>query len=585
MIKRESLVPICLTGLTIASLSCNNEVNFKKPNIVLILADDMGWGDINANGNDLISTPVLNRLKSESLSFDRFYVCPLSAPTRAEMLTGRYFLRTGVSSVTRGYENMRTDEVTIAEVLKENGYSTGCFGKWHNGRYYLQHPNRQGFDEFVGFPVGHLGYYYDAYFMKNDEEVKSEGYTSDYFTDMALDFIERNRGNPFLCYISYNVPHSPFQVPEKYFNKYHSAGLDSTLASVYGMVENMDENIDLILQKIDQLNLTENTIVIFFSDNGPNTDRYNGSMKGRKGSVDEGGVRVPFYIKWKGIIKPGTTEQLAQDIDIMPTVSGLCGIKYEPVKPLDGIDLSEIIKGKTKPLDRYIFSRQGNQVLENCNSSVRNNRYRLVLTRKDTLLFDMKNDPSQVTDIFDIETNTGLLLLSELVKLNNELVSAYRPVTTIEAGFREEKSFTLPVQDAALSGKIKYSSIHPNQSHTENWIQNGDSILWILNINNKGTYRVEVQYGCTASETGSQLALITGSGQVFFKISEPFESAVLPDRDFVTRSESVERTWSWMDVGTITLNAGKEEIALKLINKNHEEAGLIKSLKFTRINY
>ena len=584
MLKRESLVPICLTGLTIATLSCNNEGNFKKPNIVLILADDMGWGDVNANGNNLVETPVLNRLKSESLSFERFYVCPLSAPTRAEMLTGRYFLRTGVSSVTRGYENMRGDEVTLAEVLKENGYTTGCFGKWHNGRYYLQHPNRQGFDEFVGFPVGHLGYYFDAYFLHNDEEKQSSGYTSDYFTGQATEFIERNKENPFLCYVSYNVPHSPFQVPGKYFSKYREAGLDSTLSCVYGMVENMDENIGSILEKLEELNIAENTIVIFFSDNGPNTYRYNGGMKGRKGSVDEGGVRVPFYIKWRDIIKPGITEQLAQDIDIMPTVSGLCGIKYEPVKPLDGIDLSEIIKGKKKPLDRYIFSRQGNQVLENCNSSVRNNRYRLVLTRKDTLLFDMKNDPSQVTDIFDIETNTGLLLLSELVKLNNELVSAYRPVTTIEAGFREEKSFTLPVQDAALSGKVKYSSIHPNQSHTENWIQNGDSILWTLNIHNKGTYRVEVQYGCTATETGSLLSLITGSGQVFFKISEPFESAVLPDRDFVTRSESVERTWSWMDVGTITLNAGKEEIALKLINKNHEEAGLIKSLKFTRIN-
>jgi len=584
MLKRESLVPICLTGLTIATFSCNNEGNFKKPNIVLILADDMGWGDVNANGNNLVETPVLNRLKSESLSFERFYVCPLSAPTRAEMLTGRYFLRTGVSSVTRGYENMRGDEVTLAEVLKENGYTTGCFGKWHNGRYYLQHPNRQGFDEFVGFPVGHLGYYFDAYFLHNDEEKQSSGYTSDYFTGQATEFIERNKENPFLCYVSYNVPHSPFQVPGKYFSKYRKAGLDSTLSCVYGMVENMDENIGSILEKLEELNIAENTIVIFFSDNGPNTDRYNGGMKGRKGSVDEGGVRVPFYIKWRDIIKPGITEQLAQDIDIMPTVSGLCGIKYEPVKPLDGIDLSEIIKGKKKPLDRYIFSRQGNQVLENCNSSVRNNRYRLVLTRKDTLLFDMKNDPSQVTDIFDIETNTGLLLLSELVKLNNELVSIYRPVTTIEAGFREEKSFTLPVQDAALSGKVKYSSIHPNQSHTENWIQNGDSILWTLNIHNKGTYRVEVQYGCTATETGSLLSLITGSGQVFFKISEPFESAVLPDRDFVTRSESVERTWSWMDVGTITLNAGKEEIALKLINKNHEEAGLIKSLKFTRIN-
>jgi len=348
------------------------------------------------------------------------------------------------------------------------------------------------------------------------------------------------------------------------------------------MVENMDDNIGRILEKLEELNIAENTIVIFFSDNGPNIDRYNGGMKGRKGSVDEGGVRVPFYIKWAGIINPGTTEQLAQDIDIMPTLSSLCGIEYEPVKPVDGIDLSEIIKGRTKPFDRYIFSRQGNQVLENCNSSVRNNRYRLVLTRKDTLLFDMQNDPSQSIDIFDIESNTGLLLLSELIKLNNELVSAYQPVTTIEAGFREEKSFTLPVQDAALSGKIKYSSIHPNQSHTENWIRNGDSILWTLNINTKGTYRVEMQYGCPAGETGSLMSLINGADQVIFKISEPFESSVLPERDYVKRSESVERTWSWMDVGTIKLNEGKEEISLKLVNKSHEEAGLIKSLKFTR---
>ncbi|MBN2665910.1 MAG: sulfatase-like hydrolase/transferase, partial [Bacteroidales bacterium] len=298
MIKGKSLAPIYLTGLAVASLSCSNLANNSNPNIVVILADDMGWGDINVNGNDKISTPVLNRLKSESLSFDRFYVCPLSAPTRAEMLTGRYFLRTGVSSVTRGYENMRSDEVTIAEVLKDNGYTSGCFGKWHNGRYFPQHPNRQGFDEFVGFPVGHLGYYFDAWFLHNDEEKQSSGYTSDYFNDQAVEFIERNRENPFLCYVSFNVPHSPFQVPEKYFSKYRQAGLDSTLSSVYGMVENMDDNISRLLEKLEELNIAENTIVIFFSDNGPNTDRYNGGMKGRKGSVDEGGVRVPFYIKW-----------------------------------------------------------------------------------------------------------------------------------------------------------------------------------------------------------------------------------------------------------------------------------------------
>ena len=583
MIKGKNLAPICLTGLAVASLSCNNEAKFSNPNIIIILADDMGWGDVNLNGNSAIETPVINRLAAQSLSFDRFYVCPLSAPTRAEMLTGRYFLRTGVSSVTRGYENMRSDEVTIAEVLKDNGYTSGCFGKWHNGRYFPQHPNRQGFDEFVGFPVGHLGYYFDAWFLHNDEEKQSSGYTSDYFTGQAVEFIDRNRENPFLCYVSFNVPHSPFQVPEKYFNKYRQEGLDSTLSSVYGMVENMDDNIGRLLEKLEELNIAENTIVIFFSDNGPNTDRYNGGMKGRKGSVDEGGVRVPFYIKWPGQIKPATTLQLAQDIDIMPTLIGLCGLEYDPVKPLDGIDLSKIIKGKQKTFDRLIFSRQGNQNLEECNSAVRNNNYRLVLTQKDTLLYNLKDDPGQLNDISSMEKATTLSLLDELVRHNMELISNYQSVTTIEAGFAGEGSFTLPVQDAALSGNIRYSSIHPNQSHTENWIQAGDSILWTLNINKKGTYKVEMQYGCPEGESGSRLVLNTGSGQVFFKISEPFESEILPDRDYVKRSESVERTWSWMDVGTITLNEGKEKISLKLINKSHEEAGLIKSLKFTRI--
>jgi len=582
MIKRSSYLQFCLAGFAASGLSCSGPSENTKPNIVIILADDMGWGDVNANGNDIIETPVLNRLATQSLSFERFYVCPLSAPTRAEMLTGRYFLRTGVSSVTRGYENMRTDEVTLAEILKENGYTTGGFGKWHNGRYYLQHPNRQGFDEYVGFPVGHLGYYYDAFYMHNDDEVKSDGYTTDYFTGQALSFIERNRDNPFFCYVPYNVPHSPFQVPEKYFSKYNSMGIDSTLSSVFGMVDNMDENIGRILRKIEELDITDNTIFIFFSDNGPNTDRYNGGMKGRKGSVDEGGLRVPFYIKWPGTIKPGKTKQLAQDIDIMPTLLSLCDIDYEPVKPVDGIDLSGIIKSKEKPFDRLIFSRQGNQVLDNCNSSVRNDRFRLVITRKDTLLYDMKDDPEQKTDISGIEPEATAHLLTELVNLNEELVYGYRPVTTIEAGFAEERKFTLPVQDAALSGKIKYSSIHPNQSHTENWVQEGDSIFWTLNINNTGTYKVELQYGCPERETGSRFRLSSNAGAVIFTIDQPFNSEILPDRDYVRRSESVERTWAWMTVGNILLNSGPEKITLKLLEKKKEEAGLVKAIKFVK---
>jgi arylsulfatase A len=478
---------------------------------------------------------------------------------------------------------MRTGELTLAEVLRDNGYKTGCFGKWHNGGYYLQHPNRQGFDEFTGFCVGHLGYYFDAWYLHNDDPVKSKGYASDFFTGLALDFIERNRNNPFFCYVPYNVPHSPFQVPEKYFNKYISTGLDSTLSSVYGMVENMDDNIELILKKLDELKLTENTIVIFFSDNGPNTDRYNGGMKGKKGSVDEGGMKVPFYITWPAEIKAGSTSQLAQDIDIMPTLLSLCGIEFKQVNPLDGIDLSGIITGKTKPFDRYIYSRQGNQPVAGCNSSIRNNRFRLVLSRSDTLLFDMVNDPGQKKNIYHKETGTAGPMLTELLKLNSELVSGYKPVTTIEAGFPDEKSFVLPVQDALLSGSVKYSSIHPNQSYTRQWITDGDSVYWTLNINRKGKYRVEMQYGCPEGETGSKMSVTSASGSVVFTIDQPFNSEVLPDRDYVKRSESVERTWKWMDIGELTLEAGNERIVLKLISKEKNEAGIIKAIRFVRL--
>jgi arylsulfatase A len=581
--KNKNLQTMLLPAAIAALASCTGDTDQQKPNIVIFLADDMGWGDLSANGNEWITTPVLSKLRSESLSFERFYVCPLSAPTRAEMLTGRYFLRTGVSSVTRGYENMRTDELTMAEVLKQNGYATGCFGKWHNGRYWLQHPNRQGFDEYVGFPVGHLGYYFDAFYLHNDEEKQSSGYTSDYFTDKALEFIDRNSDKPFLCYVPYNVPHSPFQVPAKYFDKYNSAGLDSTLSSVYGMVENMDENIGRVLKKLEDLAITDNTIVIFFSDNGPNTDRYNGEMKGRKGSVDEGGVRVPFYIKWPRKISPGETDQLAQDIDIMPTLLALCGIDFTPEKPVDGMDLSKQVRGKGKEFDRLIFSRQGNQPVENCNSSVRNDRYRLVLTRKDTLLYNLIDDPGQKKNIFDNNHEAGIYLLKELVEHNTGLISAYEPVTTIQAGFEEEKSFTLPVQDAILSGKVRYSSIHPNQSHTESWVQKGDSIYWKLDIDKGGTYMAEIQYGCEEGKTGSRFVLSTSESEGSFVFDTPFNSVMLPERDYVKRTESVERTWAWMSIGEIKLGTGPETIIIKLSDLNKDEAGLIKAIRISRI--
>ncbi|NEW82685.1 MAG: arylsulfatase [Mariniphaga sp.] len=554
-----------------------------SPNILLILADDMGWGDINANGNPLIDTPVLNQLAKESISFNRFYACPLCAPTRSELLTGRYFLRTGVSSVSQGYENMQTNETTIAEILKSNGYSTGCFGKWHNGSYFKQHPNRQGFDDFVGFMMGHLGYYYDAIYKHNDQDIKSEGYSSDYFTDQALGFIDKNKAKPFFCYVPYNVPHSPFQVPEKYFNKYKAKGLDNELACIYGMVENMDENIGRILDRLEALKLRENTIVLFLSDNGPNTFRYNGEMKGKKGSVDEGGVHVPLYISWQGTIQPGTTDQLVHDIDMLPTLMDLCKINYTSELPIDGKNLSPVILNQAKSADRYIFSRQGLYPLNKCAGSVRNNKYRLVASLKDTTLYDLQKDPSQKRDIANANPEIRKELVAVYLKWEKELVSKYHPETTIEAGFADEKSINLPVQDAILSGKVKYSSIHPNQSHTENWVQNGDSVYWKLNMEKAGKYKVELQYGCPAANTGSRYTFFSTTDSFEFKIDQPFESLVLPNRDYVVRTESVERTWRWLPVGDISLQKGDECLRLKLVKVKNKEAGLIKAIRLVKL--
>jgi arylsulfatase A len=541
----------------------------------------MGWGDLAVNGNRFVHTPVIDKLANQSLSFDRFYVCPLSAPTRSEMLTGRYFLRTGVSSVTQGLENMRTDETTIAEALKQKGYSTGCFGKWHNGGYYLQHPNRQGFDEYVGFCMGHLGYYYDMNFIHNDTLIKSTGYTTDFFTDKALEFIEGHKDKPFFCYVPYNVPHSPFQVPEKYFSKYISSGLDSTLSSVYGMVENMDDNIGKILKKIDELNLGSNTIVIFLSDNGPNTWRFNGDMKGKKGDVDEGGIRTPFYIRWPGKIRPGTTDQLGQSIDIFPTLIGLCGISHSYTKPIDGIDLSDVITGQKSSVERYIFSRQAYENISNCGASVRDIRYRFVRTKAGTFLYDMIADPGQKNDISSSEKEKAATLSSLLSKWESELVDNYEPVTTIHEGFSNEKSFTLPVQDALLSKNLKYSSIYPNQAYTLGWSSTEDSIFWNLNIEVAGSYSAELQYGCPKGKTGSEFKLSSSEGGVSFAVKDVFESEILPERDYVKRGESVERTWAWMNAGSVNLASGNERIVLKMVKPAAKDAVIIKAIRLT----
>ena len=299
----------CLLIMAIAALPCIGQGHVpESPNILLIMTDDQGYGDLGCHGNEKIDTPVLDRLASQSVRFDRFFVSPYCTPTRAALMTGRYPLRTGAAAVTRGLETVRPEEVTIAEVLRDAGYATGCFGKWHIGEHYPSHPNGQGFDEYFGMPQGHWDNYFDPKLDHNGQHVETHGFITDVITDYALRFIEQHRDRPFFCYVPYNAPHTPLQVPDRYFDKYAARGLDSRTAAIYGLVENADENIGRLLAKLDELGLNERTIVFFLSDNGaegPEGSRYNAGMRGMKGTVHEGGMRVPLFARWPGRFEPG----------------------------------------------------------------------------------------------------------------------------------------------------------------------------------------------------------------------------------------------------------------------------------------
>src|SRR5687767_7182701 len=213
-----SVPPMFLACALLASTAAAGPTT--RPNVVVIVTDDQGWGDLSISGNTDLSTPHIDSLATGGVSLDRFFVSPVCSPTRAEFLTGRYHPRGGVRGVSTGGERLDLDERTIADVFKAAGYATGAFGKWHNGTQYPYHPNGRGFDQYYGFTSGHWGTYFDPPLEHNGKIVRGEGYITDHLTDRAIGFIEQNRDRPFFCYVPYNTPHSPMQVPDKFYAKF-----------------------------------------------------------------------------------------------------------------------------------------------------------------------------------------------------------------------------------------------------------------------------------------------------------------------------------------------------------------------------
>ena len=551
-----------------------------KPNVVIFLADDQGWGDLSLHGNTNLETPHIDSLARDGAMFERFFACPVCSPTRAEFLTGRYHPRGGVFNVTTGGERLDLDEKTIAQAFKAAGYATGAFGKWHNGMQYPYHPNGRGFDEYYGFCSGHWGHYFSPVLEHNGQTVRGKGYITDDFTNHAIEFIEKNKNQPFFCYLPYCTPHSPMQVPDEFFKKFEDKTLEKRhrdpgqedvpkTRAALAMCENIDWNVGRVLKKLDELKLAENTIVIYFSDNGPNSWRWNGGMKGRKGSTDEGGVRVPFLVRWPGKIPPGVKiPAIAAAIDIFPTLADLAGLNVQSEKPWDGMNLKPILIGEvSEPWpDRMIFSHWNKKV------SVRTQRYRLDDKGQ---LFDMVQDPEQRKNIAAEKPEVMNDLKTAVEDWKREVLSELkREDRPFMVGYSQFPVTHLPARDGVPHGFIKRSAGAPNCSYFTNWKTTKDSITWNIQVQTPGTYEAQVYYTCAEADVGCKIQLAFEDSKAEATVTKAHDPPLIGEKeDRVSRgSESYVKDFHPLSLGTIELSKGQGTLRLGALQIPGEHA-------------
>ena len=520
-----------------AALAFTNCQKSQSPNVLLIITDDQGYGDLSFTGNPHLGTPNIDRLAGESFRFNNFYVCPVSAPTRSSLMTGRYSLRTGVHDTYNGGALMAANEVTIAEILKEKGYRTGIFGKWHLGDSYPCRPIDQGFDESIVHLGGGMGQpgdfttfvkgdssYFDPVLWHNGKQQSYIGYCSDIFAGEAINFISGTGDRPFFCYLSFNAPHSPLQVPGEYYTMFKdidpSSGFENDnrpfnpmnennkedARKVYAMVKNIDDNIGKILQKLDELSLTEKTIVIFMTDNGPQQLRYNAGMRGLKGSVYRGGVRVPFFMKYPRLgpsIKDINTT--AANIDILPTISELCDAGVPSDRKIDGKSLVPLMKGedvdwKDRPLFFYwtrVFPELYNNV------ALQKGKYKLAgHTDYDSEitgfeLYDIEKDPYEQNNIIHNNISLAESFKEEFNTYFKELVN----------------SPNLTDPQRIIIGSVKENPVFLNRNDAGGdrgiWTQEEIFGKWRVTIQ-EGTYNIRCHF-LNPLEKGGQMMIETGT--------------------------------------------------------------------------
>jgi arylsulfatase A-like enzyme len=371
----------------LAALAFTALASAAPPNVLVVISDDQGFGDLGAHGNPVLKTPHLDAFTKESVRLKRFHVSPVCSPTRSSLLTGLWNYRTGVVDTFIGRSMMRPGVPTLPEHLSAAGYRTGLFGKWHLGDHHPLRPEDRGFGTTLWHHSGGLGQpgdlpgsvpgkeYFDPILKKNGKETTTKGYCTDVFTDAALDFITAKDDKPFFAYVAFNAPHGPYQVPDTDAAPYRKLDLSTDafpkvgqpwgvanakaaeIANAYGMIANLDANFGRLMKTLADKKLAENTVVIFLTDNGPGGVRFNSGLRNRKGTVYDGGIRVPCYVRWPLKLKAGTViDTPLAHVDITPTLLEMTGAKPTKEVTFDGVSFLPLLTGERKTLpDRTLF--------------------------------------------------------------------------------------------------------------------------------------------------------------------------------------------------------------------------------------
>lgn len=412
--RRTSIITATfLILLTILAANCTRTDQENKPNIIIILADDYGYGDVGCYGSERFQTPNLDALAAGGLRFTDFHsngtVC---SPTRAAFLTGRYQQRTGIHGVVTAAGHRHTgldlEETTFAEVVKSAGYKTAIFGKWHLGYLPEFNPVRQGFDEFTGYVSGNVDYHAhldqtgQEDWWKQDQLFPESGYTTDLITDHGVDFIRRHAEEPFLLYLAHEAPHYPFQGrndPPRY-TRDSGRTRDPVTPEVYReMIEVMDEGVGRIHQALRDEGLLDNTFIFFFSDNGPASLGSAGELRGKKGQIWEGGHRVPAIAYWPGKIKPGGESHLtAMGADLLPTMAAISGADLPDTLRLDGINLLPHMIANKVPESRPLFWSHREQL------AIRQGEFKLITddSFSEISLYNLRTDLAEENDVAEL---------------------------------------------------------------------------------------------------------------------------------------------------------------------------------------